>query len=118
MSEKSKLPLALPENGLQIAAYRATGEVKPADPPAHTLKSPRAYAVEIMDDWGGAKNGVHYTAAPYLREMCTFHSWSGYAGAYDDPYSVTRYFLSNASTWRGPVARRIKKELREIVKFE
>ena len=63
----------------------------------------------IKADW---KN-VHYTAAPYLAAMSCMDS-------IDDVYinesgrSIVTYFLSNASSWRGPVARQIKKELREL----
>ncbi|UVK63847.1 hypothetical protein SEA_LILYPAD_43 [Gordonia phage LilyPad] len=34
----------------------------------------------------------------------------------DSAKSVVMYFLSNAGTWRGPEARRIKKELNDILK--
>jgi hypothetical protein len=32
---------------------------------------------------------------------------------YDSGQSVVRYFLSNANTWRGPVAVRCKAELKQ-----
>jgi hypothetical protein len=31
---------------------------------------------------------------------------------YDSARSIVNYFLANAGTWRGEVARRIKKELK------
>ena len=34
----------------------------------------------------------------------------------DSAESVVRYFLANAGTWRGEVARRIKAELKEMLK--
>ena len=34
----------------------------------------------------------------------------------DDGKSIVLYFLSNATSWRGDTARRIKAELREMVK--
>jgi hypothetical protein len=34
----------------------------------------------------------------------------------DTGKSVVLYFLANATTWRGDVARRIKKELNDIAK--
>ena len=34
----------------------------------------------------------------------------------DSAESIVLYFLSNAQTWRGEVARRIKKELKEMLK--
>ena len=33
---------------------------------------------------------------------------------YEDGRSIVRYFLANASTWRGPVAKVIKAELRAL----
>jgi hypothetical protein len=35
---------------------------------------------------------------------------------YDSAESIVQYFLANASTWRGDDARRIKAELKAIVK--
>ena len=35
---------------------------------------------------------------------------------YDDAKSVVLYFLSNATTWRGDDARRIKAELKSLAK--
>jgi hypothetical protein len=35
---------------------------------------------------------------------------------YDDARTIILYFLNNAGTWRGDVARRVKAELREAVK--
>jgi hypothetical protein len=29
--------------------------------------------------------------------------------------SIVRYFLSNAATWRGEVAKRVKNELKKII---
>lgn len=34
---------------------------------------------------------------------------------YDSGVSVVLYFLSNASTWRGETAKRIKSELKAMV---
>jgi hypothetical protein len=34
----------------------------------------------------------------------------------DSALSIIAYFLSNATTWRGDDARRLKAELREILK--
>lgn len=53
----------------------------------------------------------HYAAKPYLQAMRQLDS-------IDDNYysdsgkSVVLYFLANAGTWRGDVARQIKKELK------
>jgi hypothetical protein len=36
----------------------------------------------------------------------------------DSGVSVVAYFLANAATWRGEHARRIKQELRDILKTQ
>ena len=66
-------------------------------------------AREIRADW----KRVNYAAEPHLDAMGTL-------GSIDDNYlldsgkSVVLYFLSNASSWRGEVAKRIKQELRSL----
>lgn len=68
-------------------------------------------ASEIQKDW---KN-VNYAAKPYLNAMTLLKS-------IDDNYcldsgrSIVIYFLSNASTWKGDVAKKIKNELKELIK--
>jgi len=68
-------------------------------------------AHEVLDDW----NNVHFTARPYLEAMFTMNSMDSNYGA-DSGASVVAYFLSNASSWRGKKARRIKAELRGMLK--
>jgi len=68
-------------------------------------------AREIRTTWPN----VDYAAKPYLDAMSTLNSIK-------DPYlcdtasSIVAYFLSNASTWRGEDAKRIKSELRGMLK--
>lgn len=68
-------------------------------------------AAEIRRDW---KN-VNYGAKPYLEAMA---SLSDIRDNYyhDTGKSVVLYFLANAGSWRGDVARRIKAELKEMSK--
>ena len=56
---------------------------------------------------------VNFAARPYLSAM---HSLSSIDDDYylDSGRSVVLYFLSNAQTWRGEAARRIKKELKDM----
>jgi len=68
-------------------------------------------AREIRDDW---KN-VYFGAVPYLKAMANLGTMSDTYGA-DDARSIVLYFLSNAATWRGEVARRIKVELNMMLK--
>jgi hypothetical protein len=72
-------------------------------------------AREIRKSWVD-KDGrpkVWFGAVPYLDAM---RSLSGINDNYygDDAKSIVVYFLSNASTWRGDDARRIKAELKQI----
>ena len=69
-------------------------------------------AQEIKADWGAK---VNYGAVPYLDAMTQLSTIDD--RYYDDTAdSVVRYFLCNANTWRGEVARRVKKELNQILK--
>jgi hypothetical protein len=71
------------------------------------MRSISEIASEISSDWGK----VNFGAKPYLEAMYSLDS-------VDDNYycdsgkSIVLYFLANASTWKGPVAKRIKAELR------
>lgn len=67
-------------------------------------------ATEIKADW----KKPYFGAVPYLDAMAWISSPSDMYGA-DTGKSVVLYFLSNAGTWRGETARRVKKELKELV---
>lgn len=68
-------------------------------------------AREIRADW----KKVSPYAAPYLQAM-------SYLNSVDDRYildsgrSIVSYFLANAGSWRGETAKRIKAELKAMVK--
>ena len=66
-------------------------------------------AREIKSDW---KN-VYFGAVPYLNAMGTLNSINDDYGM-DSGKSIVLYFLSNASTWRGETAKRIKAELKKM----
>ena len=68
-------------------------------------------ASEIENSW---KN-VNYAARPYLSAMHAVSSLSD-KYFYDDARSVVLYFLANAATWRGDDAKRIKAELKAMLK--
>jgi hypothetical protein len=67
-------------------------------------------AREIKSDW----KKPYFGAVPYLDAMSTLNSINDNY-IYDSGKSVVLYFLSNANTWRGETARRIKKELKEMI---
>jgi len=66
-------------------------------------------ARRIMEDWD-----VSPYALPYLRAMYSLESVNDKYGL-DDGRSIVLYFLANAQSWRGPVAREIKAELKALV---
>lgn len=70
-----------------------------------------AIARRIRADW---KN-VNFAAKPYLDAMASLSSVND-RFSFDDGRSIVRYFLSNASSWRGPVAKEIKATLKSLIK--
>lgn len=67
-------------------------------------------ARDIRSNWPK----VNYAAAPYLAAMRDLNAISD-KYIYDTGASVVRYFLANASSWRGPEAKRIKAELKAML---
>lgn len=73
-------------------------------------------ADEIYALWRD-KNGkpnVWYGAKPYLEAMASLNSITDKYFA-DDGDDIVAYFLSNATTWKGDDARRIKAELKAML---
>lgn len=68
-------------------------------------------AREIRKDW---KNVSPY-AAPYLQAMFCLESITDNYG-FDSGRSIVAYFLANAGSWRGDVAKSIKAELKAMSK--
>lgn len=72
------------------------------------------YAQDIRSDYADQGKSVYYAAAPYVDAM-------RYLDQIDDMYGWERAdtlvitLLGNLKTWRGPEARRVKAELREIL---
>lgn len=69
-----------------------------------------AIAQDIARDW----KAVNYAARPYLDAMYTLNSISDRYHV-DSADSIVRYFLSNATAWRGDKAREIKAELKAML---
>ena len=68
-------------------------------------------ARDIRKDW----KVINYAARPYLDAMQSLNDINDHY-LYDNATSVVLYFLSNAASWRGEVAKRIKLELKAMVK--
>ena len=87
---------------LQNIVEQAT---RPANRPIYEI------AEEIERTWPK----VNYAARPYLSAMHSLSSVSDKYGA-EDGASIVAYFLSNASSYRGPDAKRVKSELKKMIK--
>lgn len=68
-------------------------------------------AWEIRGDW----KKVNYAAEPYLAAMAALESIADNYYA-DSGHYVVSYFLANASSWRGATAKRVKAELKGMLK--
>jgi hypothetical protein len=74
------------------------------------MRSLTHIAREIHADW----TNPYFGAKPYLEAMYQLDSIrDNYY--YDSGESVVRYFLANASTWKGETARKIKAELKQML---
>ena len=60
----------------------------------------------VREDW----DNPYFGAVPYLDAMATMESIED-KYFLDDGDDIVIYFLANAQTWRGEVARNVKKEL-------
>lgn len=70
-------------------------------------------AQDINQDWAN----VYFGAEPYLQAMRQLDRLTDSYGQ-DSARSIVAYFLANAQSWRGPVARRVKAELNRMLKRE
>jgi hypothetical protein len=75
------------------------------------VRSLSEIAREIDQNWPN----VYFGARPYLNALYSLDKVTDSYGM-DSADSITRYFLSNATTWRGETARRIKEELKRMLK--
>ena len=67
-------------------------------------------AHDIAQDW----DRPNFGAVPYLEALADLDDIADDYG-YDSGRSIVLYFLSNAATWRGETARRIKPELKTLL---
>lgn len=72
----------------------------------------RAIAGEIQRDWGSK---MYFGAKPYVDAMRGLEKVSDMYGC-DTGKSIVAYFLANAGSWRGETARRVKAELKAMIK--
>jgi hypothetical protein len=67
-------------------------------------------AHEILSIW----KTPYFGAVPYLNAMQYLHTVNDMY-MYDDGKSIVRYFLANASTFKGEDAKRLKLELKSML---
>jgi len=67
-------------------------------------------ATIIQRDWSSKGKGVNFAAVPYLNAMRSIESVNDQYG-FERGDMIVRYFLGNAGSWRGDVAKAVKKEL-------
>lgn len=78
-------------------------------------RSLRAIGTEIFRDWKTMRErGENHPAHPYADAMRALDKVTD-SYALDSGETIVRYFLANAGGWRGPVAQRVKAELRDMV---
>ena len=68
-------------------------------------------ARDISRDW----QKPYFGAVPYIDAMHSLRT-IGDRYYFDDAESIVRYFLANASSWKGDTARAIKAELKALLK--
>ncbi len=76
-----------------------------------TVRPLYVIAAEIRRDW----QKVNFGAVPYLQAMEQLDSIDSYYFE-DSARSIVAYFLANAGTWRGETAKRVKAELKGMLK--
>ena len=77
-----------------------------------TVRPLHEIAREIKRVWGAK---VYFGAKPYLDAMSTLTDKNSRYGC-DSASSIVNYFLGNAMTFRGEEAKRIKLELKAVIK--
>lgn len=85
---------------------------KPKNTMQTQLRTISAIARDIRADW----KKVNYAAKPYLEAMLSIN-YNGDTYGYDAAESIVRYFLCNASTYRGENAKALKAELKTVCGF-
>jgi hypothetical protein len=74
-------------------------------------RSLNTIANNIRKDW----TKPNFAAKPYLDAMGSLSTMQD-KYYFDDAASIVRYFLSNATSWKGETAKAIKAELKSMLK--
>jgi hypothetical protein len=73
------------------------------------LTTPAALAMIIKSHWPK----MYFGAVPYVDAMRTMGSFNEPYGC-DSGWEIGLYFLANANTWRGEVAKAVKARMKEL----
>jgi hypothetical protein len=65
-------------------------------------------AAIIKADW----KKPYFAAVPYLNALTQLNTVNDRFYA-EDAHGIVLYFISNAGTWRGPIAKAVKAELKK-----
>jgi hypothetical protein len=65
-------------------------------------------AAIIKADW----KKPYFAAVPYLNALTQLNTVNDRFYA-EDAHGIVLYFISNAATWRGPIAKAVKAELKK-----
>lgn len=74
----------------------------------------KRYLFEIAEDIFKNWQNIYFGAIPYIHAMMNLRDIND-RYLYDTGRSVVNYFLANAVTWRGPIAKQIKTELKQLL---
>ena len=72
-------------------------------------------AADIKTEWSKIGKGVNFAAKPYLDAMMSLNKITDHY-MFDSADSIVRYFLCNASSFRGNRAKELKAELKALLK--
>jgi hypothetical protein len=111
MSYQSQADLIHQTFGIPVVVYGFDGQPPIQSRGTAGHRSLSQIADEIKADW----TNVYFGAVPYLDALSTLDQITDRYYE-DDAEDIVRYFLANATTWRGDVARTIKAELKTILK--
>jgi hypothetical protein len=80
-----------------------------------TIRPLREIAADIREHWATLAT-AGYAAAPYVEAMEELDDING-RYFQDSARGIVQYFLGNATAWRGEDARRVKAELKALLKL-
>jgi len=131
MTQRPKIEIEIDPDGsveVEIEPVEAEKENKQVEKEASTSRRGRHAAAEgVPDDLNRMKileiaaivdkdwKRVNYGAKPYLEAMFSLGDVNDMYGL-DTGRSIVAYFLANANTWRGDVAKAVKVELKKRIR--